>query len=195
MITRRDALRLAAAAAGTAAAPFAVSPAVAAALLDGPMPFDPDARRLDPALPAGDPTLDPGAFAAKIDGLDWQDWFEHGSPEEMAAYKQTYNAALDALGVRVAGLPFDHPIVKLDEAALGLWCAAWMAGVRAGAASEHLRLALVTPRRTCRRCHGNGRLWGGTPWRHHDDGTNAETCSDCGGAGTVATPSQSLAAD
>ena len=63
-----------------------------------------------------------------------------------------------------------------------------MAGIRAGAAYEHLRLALVTPRMGCLRCHSHGKLWGGKPHRHHDDGTNEETCPDCRGAGTVPTP-------
>lgn len=194
MLTRRDALRLAAAATAGTVSPFAVSPAEAAALLDGPMPFDPFACRLDPALPEGDHRLDPVAFAAQVDGIDWMNWFEHGAPEQMAAYKQMYNAALAALGVSLADLPFDHPVVKLDEEALGLWVHAWMAGVRAGAASEHLRLALVTPQRVCPECHGHGRFWAGSPFRHHAKDQIGQVCGRCGGRGTELTPAPSAAA-
>jgi len=106
----------------------------------------------------------------------------------MAEYKQLHNRALDAFGVLNRDLPFDHPLVALDEAALGMWCVAWMAGVRAGAAYEHLRLAMVMPTQTCRRCHGQGRTWGGSPYRLNDDGTNGAPCATCGGGGTVPTP-------
>ena len=75
-----------------------------------------------------------------------------------------------------------------------MWSAAWTAGVRAGVAYEHLRLAMVAPRQTCRACHGNGRTWGGTPFRHNDDGTGGKTCIGCGGAGTVPTPAPTLPA-
>lgn len=190
MITRRDALRLAAVAAGTAAGPFAVSPVEAAALLDGPAGFDPGGAR--PSAWAAN-LLDPVQFASALDGIDIHDWFEHGAAVEMAEYKRVYNALLNALPA-LRDAPFDHPVYKLDEAAMGVWVGSWMAGVRAGAAYEHLRQAMVTPRMGCPRCHGNGTLWGGTPWRHNDDGMNREGCPDCGGAGTVSTPAPSAEA-
>ena len=68
-----------------------------------------------------------------------------------------------------------------------------MGGIRAGAAYEHLRLAMVTPWMECERCHAGGRLWGGSPFRHDGDGTNEEACPDCGGSGTVPTPAPTLA--
>ena len=68
---------------------------------------------------------------------------------------------------------------------------AWMAGVRAGAAYEHLRLALTPPTQTCPRCHGHGALRGGRPPSDRAHGPE-ERCPDCGGAGTVPTPAPAL---
>lgn len=81
MLTRRDALRLAA-----AAAPFAVSPAEAAAPLDGPVPFVPDARPPTDPPPShlmqgglilfaegedGERTSGHVTFFAEVAGDDW----------------------------------------------------------------------------------------------------------------------------
>ena len=190
MITRRHALQLAAAAAAGAAAPLAVTPEQAAALLDGPAEFDPGPGR--GTVWSAD-FGDPSRFADAVDGVDFvNDLFEHGAAEEVAAYHQALDALFRELPI-LRSVPSDHPIHRLDEAALAMWSVAWMAGVRAGAAYEHLRLALVTPRQTCRRCHGHGRLWGGEPYRAADDGDNAETCAACDGAGTVPTPAPTVA--
>ena len=65
-----------------------------------------------------------------------------------------------------------------------------MAGVRAGASYEHLRLALVGPTRTCRRCDGIGSL--GENGDYHPHGGPRTACPDCGGRGTVPTPAPTL---
>ncbi len=190
MFTRRDALKLAAAAAitPTATAPFAVSPAEAAVLLDQPATFDGRYH------PGGDADLSqPLAFARSLDGTDFGPFFDNGSAEAMTEYKQ----ALIALEERYPELnhaEYGHPIGALDEAALGMWCMSWMAGVRAGVQYEHLRLAMLAPRETCRACHGHGRTWSGRPYRKANDGTNGVTCDRCGGAGTVPTPAPKLSA-
>ncbi len=137
MISRRDALRLAAGLDATAAAsvPFAVSPQEAAVMLDQPAEFDPS----------------PGP--RQIEGTD-----------------QT----------------------RLTPSASRT---TWTAGVRAGAPDEHLRLAMVAPRQTCRRCHGDARLWEiweDSPDRRPPAGAETEPCPDCGGVGTVPTPVPTL---
>ncbi len=85
----------------------------------------------------------------------------------------------------------------MTESALAMWTASWMAGVRCGAAYEHLRLAMVAPRQMCRRCHGDGRLWGDAPYMRRPVGAEGEPCPDCDGRGWVPTPAPtlSLAAD
>lgn len=191
MITRRDALRLAGAATGPGAAPFAVSPAEAAALLDKPASVDPGGLR--PSAWAAD-FLDPVGFAEALDGVDFRDLFENGAAAEMADYKQAFDALFDAEPA-LRDVPLDHPVHRLDEAGLAMWVTAWMAGVRAGAAYEHLRQAMVTPRHICERCHGHGRLWEGGPYRNGRAWEAAEACPACDRAGTVPTPAPVLTVD
>ncbi len=124
------------AAATTAAVPFAVTPAAAAALL-------------------------------------MEDLFAHGAPTEYAAYAQTL-ADLVGIYPGLGDPPSNqHPITRIPRAlSRGMRVMAWMAGVRTGAAYEHLRLAVVEPRQLCRRCHSA--VGEPSPW-----------CPECGGAGTV----------
>ena len=189
--SRKDVLKLAAASiAGAGGAPFAVSPEQAAALLAEAATVDPGPGRCR----IGEPNhLDLVQFAESIDGTDWPfgDALAHGAPAEMAAYKQAHLGLLDlAPGLLGDGTPGGDALNAMDEAALALWCGAWMAGVRAGAAYEHLRLAMIAQTSVCDRCHGGGRLWSGTPYRSHG-GEEAE-CADCGGRGTVPTPAPRL---
>jgi len=190
--SRADVLRLAAARAAANPAPAAVTPEEAARLLAEPAGFDPGPGRNG----IGEPDhLDVTQFAERIDGADWRfgDAVAHGAPGEMATYKQAHLALIDlAPGLLGYGTPGGNALDAMDEAALALWSAAWMAGVRAGSAYEHLRQALVPPTSVCAACHGHGVTWGGTPWRRHDDGSNAEGCPGCGGAGTVPTPAPLL---
>ena len=187
MLTRRDALRLAALAAAGTAAPFAVTPEEAAALLDGPAAFDPGAGR--PTIHTGDP-LSPTSFADAVDGADLgglYEWFGHNAAEEVTAYKQALDRLLDLHPALRDERGFGCPVSRLDEAAMGMWVMSWMAGVRAGAAYEHLRLALMEPLSVCR-CNGHGHLRGAGAggW-----GTG-ELCPDCQGKGTVPTPASNL---
>ena len=108
------------------------------------------------------------------------------APEEMALYKQIRSAVLRELPI-LNRVPADHPWVKLDEAALALWCASWMAGVAAGAAYENLRRTLVGPRRVCPQCWGVGTAGPRRSDRDPDAG-GTEVCPTCAGNGTVATP-------
>ena len=194
MMTRRDALK-AAAALGAASVPtLAVTPEQAAALLDAPATFDPGRGR---TIAAEDADFgDPIRFAEALDGLDFRDLFEHGAAVQMAEYKQAVNALIDRypeLREQEGEPPESRLLTRLDEAAITMWTLSWMAGVRAGAAYEHLRLAMVTPRRLCPACHGEGRLWGGKPFRRYDDGTNETHCERCGGQGTEVTPPARIA--
>jgi len=111
----------------------------------------------------------------------------------MAASKQAFDALFDAEPA-LRDVPYDHPVHKLDEAGLAQWVTAWMAGVRAGAADEHLRQAMVAPRMLCARCHGHGRLWAGRPYRNERAWDASAACPGCGGAGAVATPAPAAAA-
>ena len=181
-MSRRDALKFAAALTAGGAAPLAVTPARAAALLDAPLdpgPFPPRSG------PWGADAYDPVGFAEALDSLDIPELIDHIAPDDMAAYKRLRGAVLRELPI-LRHAPFDHPWHKLDETALGLWCAAWAAGVRAGAQYEHLRLALLGPRRVCPRCQGVGSLEGAQP--AHDDAGGPEVCPDCGGTGITPTP-------
>ncbi|MDP9363221.1 MAG: hypothetical protein M3Q10_03130 [Chloroflexota bacterium] len=198
MLSRRSALRLAAAVAAANAAPFAVSPedarAMFAAPLASPAPLVPTAPA-GGTWDAGPEIYDPAAFATEaIENNDWPDLLDHVAATKLAAYRQARAALFDALPVlREAG--FGHPIHALDEAVHGIIGEAYTDGLRTGATVEHVRQALLGPVRLCRRCQGVGALRGG----HADDewptDAPAEPCPACGGRGTVATPAPVLAVD
>ena len=90
----------------------------------------------------------------------------------------------------LADLPFDHPWHRMDEAAHAMFVHAAMSGARAGAAYEHLGLALLTPTRVCGTCDGVGSL--GENGGHYPHGGERHPCPDCGGRGTVPTPAPTL---
>lgn len=193
MIARRDLLKLAAAAGSASAGSFAFNAADAEALLAQPATFDPRPLPGD----VHDPDVsDPLAFAGALDGADWEarHWFADAAAAELAAFKHALNAVIDLSPALLNPNEGDiaYPVTRLDQAALDLFSYAWMAGVRAGVAYEHLRLALGGPRHVCRRCHGEGRLWGGSPFRHYADGANETACPACAGRGTIATPKPTL---
>lgn len=74
-----------------------------------------------------------------------------------------------------------NPLDRLDDAVSDLATYAYWAGIRAGAAYEHLRLSLTPARAVCR-CDGYGFI-------DHSAGGYAHTgevCPDCEGVGTVA---------
>ncbi len=187
MLTRRTVLQLAAGAAAARAPIATITPAEAARLLDepmgtGPAPVSRSLWNIDPD--------DPVSFAEGLDGIDLGDICTSIIPEDLATYYQARAALLRELPV-LANLPFDHPWFALDTAALDMASGAWMAGVRAGAQYEHLRMALVGPTRVCRRCQGIGSLAAGAERNHATDMAGGlQTCPDCAGAGTVAALSQ-----
>ncbi len=188
--SRRDVLKVAAAPAGTAAGPFAVTPQQAAALLAEPATVDPGPGRGRIGAPDH---RDVVQFAESIDSTDWPcgDALAHGTPEAMARYQRSRLAVVDlAPGLLGDHTPGGDALDALDEAAMDLWTGGWMAGIRAGAAYEHLRMAMLAPTSVCDRCHGGGRLWDGAPCRSPG---GAETdCPACAGAGTVPTPAPVL---
>jgi hypothetical protein len=207
MITRRDALKLAAASA--AAAPFAAPPARAAALLGAPA-ADPPAV-VGPDVPPGStyiadtPIYDPAAFAGDVIAMDrYDDLWDHVAPAAAAEYKQQRQR----LAALVPSVPLlgdlDNPWWKVDEAVTALTMESFEAGIRAGAAAEHLRLALVGPARDCRACEGRGFTLEAGMRTAVGDGeveppapaellAASNRCPDCGGRGVVPTPAPVLA--
>src|SRR5436190_777399 len=74
-------------------------------------------------------------------------------------------------------------LADLDEEATDLATVAWMGGVRAGAAYEHLRLAVAIPTEQCPRCDGYGRPR--EDRRAGRSGAESSACSTCNGQGFV----------
>lgn len=176
-LTRRSVLALTLA--GTAAAPPALSAAAAGTLLDAPN---------DAPLPDLGPTLstDPAAFAEAVNGdmsgaFDWGESFGAIAPEDEAAYVQA-RAALVRAYPAFATAGVGHPFTRLDEAAFSWRVGAYLDGLRAGAAYEHFRLALVGTQQVCLTCHGLGTIVPGAPYRMVGGPT---TCPTCGGHGVT----------
>ncbi|MDP9357780.1 MAG: twin-arginine translocation signal domain-containing protein [Chloroflexota bacterium] len=179
MLTRRDALKFAALAAATSAPLVTITPAEAARLLDepmgpGPAPVSRSPWDID--------VYDPVRFAEVMDGVDMPEVAGHVTPAELAAYKQLRGALLRELPI-LDGMPANHPWHLMDEAALGMATQAWMAGVRAGAAYENLRRALVGPTRSCSACWVIGSV---DPNGKRSDAGGPEPCSMCQGNGVIA---------
>jgi hypothetical protein len=86
----------------------------------------------------------------------------------------------------LADLKGRTPFSDLDEATTALWLETFQAGVRMGAELEHVRLALVGPTRSCRRCQARGELLADGTYPLDELGT--QTCPDCGGSGTLPVP-------
>ncbi len=183
MLTRRDTLKLAAAAAAARSLAPTITPAEAARLLDAPLDPGHLPVRQRPGSPEYLDIYDPVSYAMELEGIDLPPLAEHIAPEAMAAYRQARATMVQAVPV-LADLPVSHPWTKVDEAAMALWCDAWTAGVRAGAAYEQLRQAVLGPTRVCGACDGFGIAGKGAPDVHADA---YERCRACGGVGTVAT--------
>ncbi|MDP9356562.1 MAG: hypothetical protein M3R02_14995 [Chloroflexota bacterium] len=188
MLTRRDTLKLAAAAAAARSFAPTVMPAEAARLLDAPL----DAGWLPVhQVPGGmgvPDVYDPASYAAELDGIDLPSLAQHVAPEAMATYRQARATMVQEMPA-LADLPVSHPWTQLDEASMSLWCDAWTAGVRAGAAYEHLRQAVLGPTRICGICDGFGVVGNGAPDAHANE---YERCRACGGIGTVTTPAPAI---
>jgi hypothetical protein len=189
-ISRRDTLRLAAAAVATQTPAFAVSPQVAAAELAAPAMIDPPR-----AGTFGYELDDPVSFAESIDSADFIGHTSHGGAQQWAAYKHALLAVEDAVAGAIADEPTRTALMRLlgqlNDDAVDMATLSWMGGVRAGAAYEHLRLALSAPTEVCPACQGYGRAR-----QDRRAGISAE-CSQCEGSGVMpaARPVLSLTAD
>jgi hypothetical protein len=74
----------------------------------------------------------------------------------------------------IRNAPYPHPFHTLDDAVTGLVMAAYDAGLRHGAAYEHLRRSVIGDLVQCRTCWGVGMT------------KDEATCTNCGGTGVVA---------
>jgi hypothetical protein len=175
-VSRRDALRLATAAATTPAIRFAFSPEEAAALLTEPLAIDPG-----PGKRFAHDFTNPVTFAEDLDALDFGQHALGGAAEQWAGWKQAMADVAAAAPEAFSAPGIANPLGRLDDTVSDLATYAYWAGIRAGAAYEHLRLALAPAREVCR-CNGYGfidRSGAGYP-------RSGEPCPDCGGAGSVA---------
>jgi hypothetical protein len=171
MLSRRQTLQLAAAFAAAHRPLFAVTPAHAAAMLNGDAEHDGFMVDDDPYSM---PVMDPVTFADHLEATDTyaSRLFTHGAALEVAAYKQALDRLValdpDRLDPYRNRPVVGHPVTVLDEDVVAMGNTMWRAGVVAGAAYEHLRLALTAPVILCA-CNGHG-------------------CEACGGTGTVPAP-------
>jgi hypothetical protein len=124
--------------------------------------------------------LDPRQFADQLYGVlpgsatsDFDhDWYGAIAPVEHAAYRQAQQrieAFFDNLGLRAFDRPGDY-----DATFCTFVQAMYQAGLRHGAAYEHLRRSVIGDLVQCRTCNGVG-----VPKEEN-------TCISCGGIGTVA---------
>lgn len=149
--------------------------------LSGTMPTNAERREAIAALDVttdGDPILTPSAFAKETyfslsddDDIESFGWAVMAKEEgEFAQARQAlYNAE-----PHLRTVPFEHPINEFDNQMMNVFYAAYEAGLRHGAAYEHLRRTVVGEVIQCRPCVGLGADKAG------------ERCSHCGGTGTVA---------
>src|SRR4051812_35941429 len=142
MIARRDLLKVAAAVGASRALVPDVSRADAARLLAEP------AATVRSQWRDAEDLFDPVNFAENAQGSlgnDFDQLLAASAPEQWARYHRARHAMareVPALHEARNG----HPWHETDEAALALWHEAFAAGLRAGAAYENLRLALIGPR-------------------------------------------------
>ena len=132
------------------------------------------------------PIFQPATYAEKLAGyVMWEmdRHLDHGAltffaPQEAAEF----NLVERRLYAEIPGLESAR-FHEMNEAAMGWVNAAYVAGVRHGAAYEALRRELVGPVGQCPKCWGYGHL--------QDDGSIAHTgqpghaCEFCNGAGFV----------
>jgi hypothetical protein len=101
---------------------------------------------------------------------------------EWAAYKQALDTVIDLDPGRLGVGSGSHLVALLDEAAVGLFCASWHAGVRAARAAS-AGSGFAVPVTSCPGCQGQGRLWNGRSLRRPN--ADETTCPICGGRGVV----------
>jgi hypothetical protein len=114
---------------------------------------------------------------------------EEGFAQEWADYKQAL-ARVIAMDpdrfAHVPGMPLG-PLVALDEAAVAMANAAWVAGARVGDAFARAERSFQSGYRICPRCHGQGVRDG------DGDGDGSGTCFDCRGRRVVPADDESNA--
>jgi len=147
----------------------------------GTMPSNAERRAAIAALEAvqdPEPIVDPALFAKNTywslsndDDIESFGWVVMA--EEQGAFAQARAALYDA-EPHLRTVPFEHPINEFDNQMMDLFYAAYEAGLRHGAAYEHLRRSVVGEVIQCRPCVGLGANKAG------------ECCCHCGGTGTVA---------
>jgi hypothetical protein len=105
---------------------------------------------------------------------EWgEEWIAALHPEWGARYMQAREAFLQAEPA-IRDAKIRHPFNEYDEAVTALVMAAYDAGLRHGAAYEHLRRTVIEDLVQCRTCWGVG------------VSKDEATCTSCGGTGTVA---------
>jgi hypothetical protein len=171
MTTRRDLVKIAAALGFAGTVPTTAERIAAAQVLDQ----DVSSRVM----------LDPGKFAREIhlstgNGEIGNDWYGVLCPEESADYSQA-RTKLERVA-ESTGVNLYRTVDDYDAAATSLYLAMYDAGLRHGAAYEHLRRSLVGETVTCTACWSTGMTYDeGTGKTHRNT-----ICKTCGGTGTVA---------
>jgi hypothetical protein len=100
----------------------------------------------------------PTAFAAKaatgtIENTMMDANLNHAA-DALNAYKRARLTLIQAVP-ELKDAPFGHPFVAMDEAVYDIWSTAWLEGVRAGAAFEHLRRELLGAQQGARPATGS----------------------------------------
>ena len=184
--TRRDVLKMAAA---LPAIGSALTRADALAELRKPVIVEPE---LDDRHP--DVIFDPASFASKAANGSIYDRAAEAGVNQAAEPRAAYVKArfeLIQLFPEFAekNLPIDHPFIRMDECMWWIANESYSEGIRAGAAYESLRRAIVAPTQMCRRCEGLGLLdrKGGQIWDYDRPNPNdTRPCPDCKATGLVA---------
>lgn len=162
MITRRNALKLAAATmVATPASTSTITRAQAAHRLDAPT--------VAPLEEPANVIANPAAFARQTIAWTWTDDLWNETPEQLAAWYQAVHVLTERYPEMQA---FDHPFQRLYEESFNLWNLAYAEGLRAGAAAEQFRQVLIGPRTLCRACDGVGLV-------------ETTACGQCSGTGLV----------
>lgn len=163
--TRRDIFKIAVGLGLTSATPTIAERVDAAQLLD---------RTIHES-----PVVDPATFAGEVNGLLMDsladDWLPAINAEAYGRYVQARNALYDAYPASETGIT---PVSTFEETVFAMIDEFYLAGIRHGAAFEHLRREAVGNVSTCKRCWGVGIRKTGA------------TCNECRGTGMVATGDQ-----
>jgi hypothetical protein len=183
--TRRDVLKMAAVLPAMGAA---ISRSDALAALAQPIGLEPAPYEDHP-----DALFDPASFADSIYRGTLGNMLLKVDVNHAATSLNTYKRARFALlqvMPELGAVAFDHPFVKMDEAALAVWAEGYWEGVRTGAALENLRRAVIGPMQACLTCDGLGLVdERGQHFWNLDSPAFTKCCPTCGGHGLVAAES------